>query len=47
MLDRGVLTVFAHLEIIRQVDSVEDDVMRPGCKVHVADRAFYLSVFGS
>jgi hypothetical protein len=32
------LTVFTHLEITRQVDSVGDDIVRPCRKVHVTDR---------
>lgn len=32
------LTIFAHLEITRQVDSVGDDIVRPCSKVHVTDR---------
>lgn len=34
-----VLTVLAHLQIVRQVDGVADDVVRPRGEVHVSDRA--------
>ena len=34
-----VLTVLAHLQIIRQVDGVADDIVRPRGEVHVSDRA--------
>lgn len=33
------LTVLAHLQIIRQIDSIGDDIMRPSSKVHVTNRA--------
>lgn len=34
----SVLTVLAHLQIIRQVDGVGDDVVRPRGEVHVSNR---------
>lgn len=37
--DKEALTIFAHLEVIAQVDRVKDDIVRPSGKVHVANGA--------
>lgn len=34
-----LLTVFTHLQIIGQIDHIGDDIVRPGRKVHITDRA--------
>ena len=34
-----VLTVLAHLQVVRQVDGVADDVVRPRSEIHVSDWA--------
>ena len=36
---RGDLEVLAHLQVVRQVDGVADDVVGPSSEVHVSDRA--------
>ena len=32
------LTVFAHLKVVGQIHSIADDIVRPRCEVHVANR---------
>ena len=34
-----ILTILSHLEVVAEIDSVGNHVVRPGSEVHIADRA--------